>query len=166
MVVRFFFTFYKQNNYKNVKKSGRPRFTECCHWIHLPLGPKTKNDILLNFAFGTMSKTVWGISSDIFKDFLKNRENCPRNYHKNFSTNSIFRKQKILLTTNIVRLKSGHYASDTGRWKTLGVPVVIGGDSLPSPGWNRVNWSAKYWPVAPLATPVPASLRIVTCSTK
>ena len=27
-------------------------------------------------------------------------------------------------------------------------------------GWNRVNWSAKYWggPVAPLAPPVPAPL--------
>ena len=23
--------------------------------------------------------------------------------------------------------------SDAGRWKTLGVPVVIGGDNLPSP---------------------------------
>ena len=23
--------------------------------------------------------------------------------------------------------------------------VVIGGDNLPSPSWNRVNWSAKYW---------------------
>ena len=42
--------------------------------------------------------------------------------------------------------------SDAGRWKTLGGPVVIGGDNLPSPGWNRVNWSA------PLAPPVPATL--------
>ena len=24
-------------------------------------------------------------------------------------------------------------SSDAGRWKTLGVPVVIGGDNLPSP---------------------------------
>ena len=23
--------------------------------------------------------------------------------------------------------------------------VVIGGHNLPSPGWNRGNWSAKYW---------------------
>ena len=35
--------------------------------------------------------------------------------------------------------------SDAVRWKKLGVPVVIGGDNLPSPGWNRVNWSAKNW---------------------
>ena len=25
--------------------------------------------------------------------------------------------------------------SDAGRWKTLGVPVVIGGNNLPSPVW-------------------------------
>ena len=35
--------------------------------------------------------------------------------------------------------------SDAGRWKTLGGPVAIDGDNLPSLGWNRVNWSAKYW---------------------
>ena len=29
--------------------------------------------------------------------------------------------------------------------KTLEVPVVIGGDDLPSPSWNKVNLSAKYW---------------------
>ena len=23
--------------------------------------------------------------------------------------------------------------------------VVIGGDDMLSHGWNRVNWSAKYW---------------------
>ena len=27
----------------------------------------------------------------------------------------------------------GILSSDAGRWKTLGVPVVIGGDNLPSP---------------------------------
>ena len=35
--------------------------------------------------------------------------------------------------------------SDAGRWKTLGGPLVIGGDNLPSPSSNRVNWPAKYW---------------------
>ena len=29
--------------------------------------------------------------------------------------------------------------------KYWGGPVVIGGDNLPSPGLNRVNWPAKYW---------------------
>ena len=48
--------------------------------------------------------------------------------------------------------KKSSRPSDAGRWKTLGGPVVIGGDNLPSPGWNRVNWSA------PLAPPVPATL--------
>ena len=44
--------------------------------------------------------------------------------------------------------------------KKFGGPVVISGDNLPSPGWNRVNWSAKYWgPGDPLAPPIPASLR-------
>ena len=28
--------------------------------------------------------------------------------------------------------------------KLVGVAVVIGWDNMPSPGWNRVNWSAKY----------------------
>ena len=37
--------------------------------------------------------------------------------------------------------------------------VLIGGDNLPSPGSNRVNWSAKY--LAPLAPPVPASLILI-----
>ena len=35
--------------------------------------------------------------------------------------------------------------SGAGRWKTLRGPVVIGGDNLPFPGLNSVNWSAKYW---------------------
>ena len=39
-------------------------------------------------------------------------------------------------------------------------------DDLPSPGWNKVNWSAKYWggPVPLLALPVPASLSIGSLS--
>ena len=32
--------------------------------------------------------------------------------------------------------------SDAGRWKKWGGTVVIGGNNMPSPGWNRVNWSA------------------------
>ena len=40
-----------------------------------------------------------------------------------------------------------------------GGPAVIGADNLPSPGSNRVNWSAKY--LAPLAPPVPASLILI-----
>ena len=35
--------------------------------------------------------------------------------------------------------------------KKYGGQVVIGGDNLPCPGWNRVNWAAKYlgdqWPL-------------------
>ena len=55
--------------------------------------------------------------------------------------------------------------SDAGRWKVLGVPVVIGGqnpESGPHDG-NRVNWYAKYWgggSAHPSALPpVPASLK-------
>ena len=32
---------------------------------------------------------------------------------------------------------------DARRWENLVVPAVIGGHNLPSPGWNRVNWTAK-----------------------
>ena len=50
--------------------------------------------------------------------------------------------------------------SDAGRGKTLGVPVVIGGDNLPNPveiGLTDLPNIGR--PVAPLAPPVPASLR-------
>ena len=42
--------------------------------------------------------------SDKFKDFLKaiDLQNFPRKYLKVFSTDFIFRKQKILLTTRII----------------------------------------------------------------
>ena len=40
-----------------------------------------------------------------------------------------------------------HAWSDAGKWKFWGVAVVKGGQNLPPPpGWNRVNWSAKYCP--------------------
>ena len=44
--------------------------------------------------------------------------------------------------------------------KIWGGAVVISGDNLSSAGWNRVNWSAKYWGGAsgPPGPPVPASL--------
>ena len=29
-----------------------------------------------------------------------------------------------------------YICSDAWKWKILGLPVVIGGDNLPSPGWN------------------------------
>ena len=45
--------------------------------------------------------------------------------------------------------------SDAGRWKKLGVPVVKGGQNLPTPGWNRVR-SAKYF-VAMCPPPPPGS---------
>ena len=37
--------------------------------------------------------------------------------------------------------------------KNFGWASGNGGHNLPTPGWNRVNWSAKYWggPVAPPA---------------
>ena len=44
---------------------------------------------------------------------------------------------------------------DAGRRENLGVPVVICGHNLSSPGWNKVIWSTKIR--APLAPPVPAS---------
>ena len=37
--------------------------------------------------------------------------------------------------------------NDAGRWKNLEVPVLKCGQNLP-PGWNRVDWSAKYWGVS------------------
>ena len=50
--------------------------------------------------------------------------------------------------------------SDAGRGKTLGVPVVISGDNLPSPVGIEMtdlpNMGGGQWP--PLAPPVPASL--------
>jgi hypothetical protein len=49
--------------------------------------------------------------------------------------------------------------SDAGRWKTLGGPVVIGGDNLPFPvGIGLTDLPNIGGPVAPLAPPVPASL--------
>ena len=43
--------------------------------------------------------------------------------------------------------------------KTLGVPVVIGKDNLPSPVRIGLTDLTNIWgPVAPLALPVPASL--------
>ena len=39
-----FFTFYNQNNNKNVKKNRRPRLTECRRYIHLSLAaPKIRD---------------------------------------------------------------------------------------------------------------------------
>ena len=40
--------------------------------------------------------------------------------------------------------------------KKFGGPVVMGEHNLPSPGWNRVNWSAKYWGARVPPAPVPA----------
>ena len=53
-----------------------------------------------------------------------------------------------------------YIGSDAGRWKTLGVPVVIGGDNLPSPvGIGLTDLpNIGGGSVAPLAPPVPASL--------
>ena len=59
-----------------------------------------------------------------------------------------FKGSKYQGSSNVQKLfakDSPFNPSDAGRWKTLGGPVVIGGDNLPSPGSNRVNWSAKYW---------------------
>ena len=54
-------------------------------------------------------------------------------------------------------------SSEAGRWKTLGVPVVIGGDDLPSPvqiGLNDLhNIEGASGPPGP---PVPASLSSIT----
>ena len=61
---------------------------------------------------------------------------------------------------------------DAGRSKNLGVPIVIGGHILPSPFWDRVNWSAKTWmgncPPCPLISYAPVSSFITyryICST-
>ena len=49
--------------------------------------------------------------------------------------------------------------SDAGRWKALGVPVVIGGDNLPSPvGIGLTDLPNIGGAMGPLAPPVPASL--------
>ena len=36
------------------------------------------------------------------------------------------------------------YCSDAGRWKIWGASIKGWIESAP-PGWNRVNWSVKYW---------------------
>ena len=47
--------------------------------------------------------------------------------------------------------------SDAGRWKTLGVPIVIGGDNMPSPvGIGLTDLPNIGAPLPP--PPVPASL--------
>ena len=55
--------------------------------------------------------------------------------------------------------------SDAGRWKTLGVPAVIGGDNLPSPDGKGLtdlpNIGGTSGPPGP---PVPASLSHVHVS--
>ena len=38
-------------------------------------------------------------------------------------------------------------------WKSGG-PVVLGGDNVPPPGRDRVNWSAQNWGVSPHSTPL------------
>ena len=47
--------------------------------------------------------------------------------------------------------------SDVARYKNLGRPVVMVGNNLPSPGWDRVNLSVKY--LGPLVPKIPASLQ-------
>ena len=60
----------------------------------------------------------------------------------------------------------GILSSDAGRWKTLGVPVVIGGDNLPFPIGigltNLPNIRGASGPPAP--PPVPAPLLRVDTS--
>ena len=51
----------------------------------------------------------------------------------------------------------GRSVSDAGRWKTLGMPVVIVGGNLPSPVRIGLTDLPNIGPVAPLAPPVPAS---------
>jgi len=63
----------------------------------------------------------------------------------------ILGQKSCLLGPTIFEIPQPKRYSDAGRWTNLGVPIVIGGNNLPCPGWNRVNWSAKYWggPLAP-----------------
>ena len=59
-------------------------------------------------------------------------------------------------------VNSRYVTSDAGRWKTLGVPVVIGGDNLPSPVQIGLTDLPNIGRASgPLATPVPASLNHV-----
>ena len=57
-------------------------------------------------------------------------------------------------------LESGINAVMPEGEKHWGGAVVIGGDNLPSPSLNRVNWPAKYWggQWLPWPPPVPAPL--------
>ena len=71
--------------------------------------------------------------------------------HMSFFIQHIFCDRFLWLSKNA----NYWYCSDAGSWNFFGVPVVIGGHNLPSPDWNRINWSAKYWGGPP---PVPASL--------
>ena len=81
-------------------------------------------------------------------------------YCENFKVSGTISTYVLILlpSYNILKLHS-----DAGRWKTLGGPVVIGRENLPS--LVRVGLTDLQniggGPVAPLAPPVPAPLAII-----
>ena len=71
------------------------------------------------------------------------------------------------ISSCINQVQMFYLPSDAGRWKTWGVPVVIGGDNLPSPVGKGLtdlpNIGGGHWPPWPPA-PVSASLSHVHAS--
>ena len=67
--------------------------------------------------------------------------------------------KKTLLTACIIKTISYKQACSKGQKSGGGGHIVLGGDNVPPPAWDRVNWSAKKWGArVPPAPPLVACL--------
>ena len=96
------------------------------------------------FIFGTINDRCWNFKK--YSDTLLSHVDSFLSYRSaNFiqfftSPLSPFYKQSLLLDSN-VRLQTSVMPGGEKLWGASG----NGGHNLPTPGWNRVNWSVKYW---------------------
>ena len=96
-------------------------------WTRLSMHPRTTTGTALNsIAFPTIAERVL---------YLK----WPSRLNRKEEEESL-KIQVILSRDPLPCARRLLVTNDAGRRKNLGRPVVIGGNNMPSPSWNRVNW--------------------------
>ena len=59
------------------------------------------------------------------------------------------KKQQVAAVKLTSQIKVANNTRAVTRSENQGGLVVLGGDNVPHPGWDRVNWSVKNWPLQP-----------------